>query len=67
MTYKPGSGLLSGVIFGVLIGLFYLGSFVLHNYANLNIGLRLTAFSAVAFLVEWTLVGVVIGFVYQPK
>jgi hypothetical protein len=67
MAYKPGSGLTSGLVFGVLFSLFYLGSFVLHNYANLNIGLRLTLFSAVAFLLEWTVVGVVIGLVYHPR
>jgi hypothetical protein len=67
MAYKPGSGLASGVIFGVLFSLFYLGSFVLHNYANLNIGLRLTVFSAVAFILEWTVVGIVLGLVYRPK
>ena len=67
MSYRTGSGLAAGVIFGVLFGLFYLGSFVLHNYANLNIGLRLTLFSAVAFMLEWTVVGVVIGLIYRPK
>jgi len=67
MAYRPGSGLPSGVIFGILFSLFYLGSFVLHNYANLNIGLRITVFSAVAFMLEWTVVGVVIGLIYRPK
>jgi hypothetical protein len=67
MSYRLGSGVGAGAIFGVLIGLFYLGSFVLHNYANQNIGLRLTLFSAVAFMVEWTFVGVVLGLVYQPR
>jgi hypothetical protein len=67
MSYRAGSGLVAGVIFGVLFSLFYLGSFVLHNYANLNIGLRLTLFSAVAFMLEWTVVGVVLGLVYRPK
>ena len=67
MSYRPGSGLAAGAIFGVLFGLFYLGSFVLHNYANLNIGLRITVFSAVAFMLEWTVVGVVIGLIYRPK
>jgi hypothetical protein len=67
MSYRPGSGLAAGAIFGVLFGLFYLGSFVLHNYANLNIGLRLTVLSAVAFMFEWVAVGVVLGLVYQPK
>jgi len=67
MSYRPGSALAAGAIFGVLFGLFYLGSFVLHNYANLNIGLRLTVFSAIAFMLEWVVVGVVLGLVYRPK
>lgn len=67
MAYGSQPGLATGAIFGVLIGLFYLGSFVLHNYANLNIGLRLTMFSAIAFLLEWTVVGVVLGLIYRPK
>jgi len=65
MSYRPGSALAAGAIFGVLFGLFYLGSFVLHNYANLNIGLRLTVFSAIAFMLEWVVVGVVLGLVYR--
>jgi len=36
-----------------LIGLFAIGSFVLHNYVNLNIGLKITVASAIAYFVEW--------------
>jgi hypothetical protein len=64
--YKDGSGVTEGAVFGALIGLFAIGSFVLHNYGNLNIGLRITVASAVAYFVEWTLVGIVIGFIYKP-
>jgi hypothetical protein len=66
MTYREGSGLVQGAIFGALIGLFAIGSFVLHNYVNLNIGLKITVQSAVAFFIEWTVVGVVIGLIYKP-
>lgn len=65
-SYKVGSGLTEGLGFGVLIGIFVVGSFVLHNYANLNIGLRLTAISAVAYFFEWCVVGVVIALIYKP-
>ena len=61
-----GEGARSGLIFGALIGLFVIGGFVLHNYANLNIGLKLTVLQAVAYSVEWIVVGVVIGLVYRP-
>jgi hypothetical protein len=39
---------------------------VIHNYVNLNIGLKLTLGQAVAYFVEWTVVGIVIGLVYIP-
>jgi hypothetical protein len=63
---QGGSGLAGGARFGVLIGLFSVGSFVLHNYVNLNIGMRLTVQSAVAYLVQWVVVGMVIGLIYRP-
>lgn len=70
MTYKGGTGLfgsaLAGSQFGALIGAFAIGSFVLHNYVNLNIGLRLTVASAIAYLVEWTVAGIAIGLIYRP-
>jgi hypothetical protein len=66
MIYKDGSGVAQGAVFGALIGVYAIGSFVLHNYVNLNIGIRTTAFSAIAYFVEWTVVGVVIGMIYRP-
>jgi hypothetical protein len=66
MLYQGGSGLVEGARFGVLIGLFVVGAFVLHNYANLNIGLRLALISAVAYFLEWLVAGIVIGLIYRP-
>ena len=66
MMYKSGPGLVQGLKFGALIGLFSVCSFVIHNYVNLNIGVRLTIGQAVAYFVEWTIVGVVIGLIYRP-
>lgn len=66
MLYKGGSGLVEGAQFGALIGLFAIGSFVLHNYVNLNIGLKITVASSIAYLVEWIVVGIVIGLIYRP-
>jgi hypothetical protein len=63
---KGGSGVGEGATFGALIGLYAIGSFVLHNYVNLNIGLKITMISAIAYFVEWTVVGIVIGLVYKP-
>jgi hypothetical protein len=67
MLFQGGSGLFEGARFGVLIGLFSICSFVIHNYVNLNIGLRLTIGQALAYLVEWIVVGIVIGLIYRPS
>ncbi len=64
--YRGGSGIAEGALFGTLIGVFALGSFVVHNYVNLNIGLKLTLQQAVVYLVEWIVVGIVIGLIYHP-
>lgn len=66
MIYRGGSGLAEGARFGVLIGIFAVCAFVLHNYVNLNIGLKLTLGQTAAYFVEWTIVGVVIGLIYKP-
>ena len=66
MTYQSGSGAGSGARFGILIGLFVVCGFVLHNYANLNIGLKLTIEQAVAYFAQWTVVCMAIGLIYKP-
>ena len=53
-------------VFGVLIGLLVFGYVGMVNYAVLSIGRRLAGSLAIAGLVEWTLVGIVIGAVYKP-
>lgn len=65
MIHPAGAGLAAGAEFGLLIGVFALGSFVLHNHVNLNIGNRLTAFQAVAYTIEWLVVGLVISAIYR--
>jgi hypothetical protein len=59
-------GVRLGALFGALIGIFTLGAFVVHNYVNLQIGLKLTVQQAVGYFVEWVVVGMVIGFIYRP-
>jgi hypothetical protein len=39
--------------------------FVLHNYVNLNIGLKLALGQAAAYFVQWTIIGIVIGLIYK--
>ena len=60
------SGAIAGAHFGVLIGLFVVCAFVLHNYVNLNIGLKLALGQAVAYFLQWTIIGIVIGLIYKP-
>lgn len=59
------SGALAGAHFGILIGLFVVFGFVLHNYANLNISLKLALGQAAAYFVQWVAVGTVIGLIYK--
>jgi hypothetical protein len=66
MIPQGGSGTTEGARFGVLIGIFVVCAFVLHNYVNLNIGLKLALGQAVAYFVQWTIVGIVIGLIYKP-
>jgi hypothetical protein len=66
MVYSGRPPIVEGARFGALIGVFAIGSFVIHNYVNLNIGLKLTVQQSIAYFVQWVLVGVVIALVYRP-
>ena len=61
-----GGGIASGASFGALIGLFVVCVFVIHNWVNLNIGAKLTAYQAIAYFLQWVVVGAAIGLVYKP-
>lgn len=65
MIHPAGAGIVAGAQFGILVALYALGSFVLHNHVNLNIGGRLTTFQAIADSVQWLVVGIVISLVYR--
>jgi len=66
MLYRGGSGVVEGARFGALIGVFAIGSFVVHNYVNLQIGIKLTVQQGIAYFAEWVIVGLVIGLIYRP-
>jgi hypothetical protein len=66
IAYQGGSGLAEGARFGALIGLFAIGTFVVHNYVNLNIGLKLTLQQSAPYFFEWLVTGIVIGLIYRP-
>jgi hypothetical protein len=66
MIHPGGAGLAEGARFGVLLGLFVVCGFVLHNYVNLNVGLKFTMGNAVADFIQWTIIGIVIALIYKP-
>jgi len=65
MIHQGGSGTTEGARLGVLIGIFAVCN-VLHNYVNLNIGLKLALGQAAAYFLQWTIIGIVIGLIYKP-
>jgi hypothetical protein len=64
--HHGGSSVMEGAHFGMLVGIFVVCGFVLHNYVNLNIGLKLALMQAVTYFVQWIIVGIVIGLIYKP-
>jgi hypothetical protein len=64
--YRGGSGVAEGATFGALIAVFSICAFVLHNYVNLNIGLKLSLQQVVVYSISWIVTGIVIGLVYRP-
>jgi len=65
--YAAGGGIVPGIFFGALIGLFSVCTFAIHNYINLNIGLTLTIYQSVAYFVQWVIVGAAISLIYKPS
>jgi hypothetical protein len=65
LIHPAGAEWSAGLVFGALVALFAVGSFVLHNHVNLNIGARLSAYQALAYVVEWLAVGVIIALIYR--
>ena len=66
MAYPAGGGVLDGARFGALIGVFAVCGFALHNHMILNIGIKLTVGQAIAYFVQWLVVGIVISLIYTP-
>ena len=65
--YPSGGGTVSGLYFGTLIGVFSVCTFVIHNYVNLNIGLKLTLYQGICYFIQWVIVGATIGLIYKPS
>ena len=65
--YATGAKIGDGIKFGLGLAVFQLGSLVLHNYMNLNIGWQLSMLQGIAYSAEWIAVGVVISLVYRGR
>jgi hypothetical protein len=64
--YERGGGVRAGVRLGLLFGVFMAGAFVAVNYATINISGKLALELGTSELIEWSLVGIVVGLVYRP-
>jgi hypothetical protein len=64
--YEGGNGIQEGMRFGFLVAVFVIAYMVAGNYAVMNLGRRISAYLALAALVEWLIVGMTIGAVYKP-
>ena len=64
--YEGGSGLMEGLKFGAVMGLFLAAYFSGVNYGTMRIGKKMALTYAVGGFGEWLLVGTAIGLVYKP-
>lgn len=60
-------GVGEGARLGLLFGIFMAGAFAAVNYGTINISGKLALELAGSALVEWTLVGIVVGWIYRPR
>jgi hypothetical protein len=67
LGYRGRYTIAEGARFGLLVGVFVLCSYIVHDYVILNIGPDLALAQAAAELPSWTLTGVVIGWLYRPR
>jgi hypothetical protein len=63
--YVAGGGLVPGVCVGALAGIFSVCTYVIHNYATLKIGVKLSVYEGVTYFVQWVIVGAAIGLIYK--
>ncbi|HEY6248933.1 MAG TPA: hypothetical protein VI685_03170 [Candidatus Angelobacter sp.] len=60
------SGATSGAFFGLLVGIFAACIHPISNFVTMNIDTRLGLETSASCLVQWILVGVIIGLLYKP-
>ena len=64
-VYVVGGGIVPGASLGALLGIFMVCVFVVHNYVNLNIGIKLSVYQGIAYFIQWVIVGAAIGLIYR--
>jgi hypothetical protein len=65
MGFREGTNLVVRGQFSVMLAIFVVCGFVLHNHVNLAISTRLTVYQAIAYFLEWLVVGLVISLTYH--
>jgi hypothetical protein len=65
-AYGKGNGAGAGARLGLLFGIFMAGAFAAVNYGTLHISGKLASEVGFSELIEWTLVGIVVGLTYNP-
>ena len=65
--YERDFGPVAGARLGLLFGIFMAGAFAAVNYGTLHISGKLALEVGASELVEWTLVGGVVGVLYKPR
>jgi hypothetical protein len=66
MVYQGKSPVFEGIRFGLLIAVFGVGSFVVHEYVSLQENPTILIFETVGHFIQWLVVGVVIALLYEP-
>jgi len=64
-SHHLGSGAVASARFGALVGVFVACAFVGANYVTLNIGRKLALELAASAILQWTIVCVTIGLIYN--
>jgi len=65
--YEGGPGLQEGLRFGVLVGFILVGLGTLRTYLTFNLPTEYLASVAVANIIQFATVGMVVGMIYRPR
>ena len=66
LAYRAGSDWTAGARFGVAVGIFVVGAFTLHMYANFGMEPSLALKYSVEYFAEWVFAGIAMGLTYHP-